>query len=296
MAQIQVGGFTAWRHDEGDAYGYFNTFDALRLKGSGETPRKIHVLLPRDYENSTKKYPVLYVHDGETTFWPGVYGKTWAMQKTLSWGDNARQVQQVIIVAIRAINRIYEYTHAKISDNWPYGGLAEYTSYVCDYLKPFIDKNYRTNPDPSATGLTGSSGGGLATFYIAGARPDCFGLAACFSPALGAGLDMNNNLDMSRKLRDSDLIAVMKDNLKKKGTHPKFWFWWGLLRDGQFHNNCIEEHITVRGREMVQLLKEEYGYQEGQDLWVLEDQYGGHEEMYWVQKFMDFMVVFFPAK
>jgi hypothetical protein len=45
MSQIQIGGQQAWRHDEGDAYGFFHTFDALKLEH--ETPRKIHILLVR---------------------------------------------------------------------------------------------------------------------------------------------------------------------------------------------------------------------------------------------------------
>lgn len=97
-----------------------------------------------------------------------------------------------------------------------------------------------------------------------------------------------------------------------------YWLYWGLLRDGQFHNDVIEHFIAERsaplfffaacgfrwrlefnclpGKEAVEILLHEYHYERDRDLFVCEDPVGGHEEKFWVQQVMNFMRVFFPKK
>jgi len=72
------------------------------------------------------------------------------------------------MVAIHTTDRLYEYTHAPLNKNWKHGGLDSYTQYLADFLKPWIDNNYKTLPAPSFTAIMGASAGGLASFYAAG--------------------------------------------------------------------------------------------------------------------------------
>jgi predicted alpha/beta superfamily hydrolase len=51
-------------------------------------------------------------------------------------------------------------------------------------VKPFIDRTYRTLPDPANTGLGGSSLGGLVTLYLGMLHPDIFGKLAVLSPSV----------------------------------------------------------------------------------------------------------------
>lgn len=61
--------------------GFFHTFDAISVyKPNGEKypPRKVHIFVPRNYEGSNQRYPVVYFNDGNTTFWPGgLANKSW---------------------------------------------------------------------------------------------------------------------------------------------------------------------------------------------------------------------------
>jgi len=289
--KIEVDGQIAWRHDEGDDYGYFETYDQFQIRGPEEKPRKIHVLLPRDYRSSSERYPVVYVHDGNTAFWPAENGKSWYMQKRLSY--NGSNVRKIMIVAVHAVDRIYEYTHAQLREDWPYGGLAAYTEYLADHVKPWIDSHYRTESSAHNTMVLGASGGGLASFYISAVRPDRFGIAVCFSPALSAGLDFNMNLNPEHKMEDSELFQLIDGKLKNKEMRPRFWLWWGLLRDGQFHNEVIEGFIAYRGQETVQLLCNKYGYELGKDVIIFEDPWGQHEEKSWTEFFIKVLETFY---
>lgn len=58
--------------------GHFHTYDHFHVSSEHPT-RKIHVFVPVNYLNAQgKRYPVLYMNDGETSFWRGgVANKSW---------------------------------------------------------------------------------------------------------------------------------------------------------------------------------------------------------------------------
>jgi len=64
------------------------------------------------------------------------------------------------------------------------GDGDKYAYFVAKELKPFIDKNYRTNPEPKFNAVIGSSMGGLISLYIGLKYPDAFGRVGVFSPSL----------------------------------------------------------------------------------------------------------------
>lgn len=144
--------------------------------------RRIWLYLPPDYESSNKKYPVLYMHDGQNLFDRNTsFSGEWEVDETLNalfdQGDYG-----VIVVGIDngGANRIDEYLP------WPHptygggnGGL--YIDFIAETLKPFIDENYRTLPGREYTGLMGSSLGGLVSCYGIIEHQEVFGKAGCFS-------------------------------------------------------------------------------------------------------------------
>lgn len=284
--QIAVGGQTAWRHDDGHAYGFWNTFDALQAC-AGTADRKVHVYLPRAYEGTTQRYPVVYMNDGNAVFWPGgAANKSWRVGETLS-EKTPCDIEPVIVVAVHPFDREQEYTH----ESWQFGrsccGLPEYAEYMASCLKPFIDENYRTLPQADKTAFVGSSHGGLASFYTAGVRPDAFGLVGAMSPSFWVGLDPWWAFGSvgGASLENSTLIRRTRAALEDVNRRPKIWVDWGLKRDGQFHNDTIERAATIRGRDMVNLLQGSFGYVEGQDLFSFEDEIGGHDEDAWAYRF-----------
>ena len=267
-------------HDEGDAAGFFHTYDHLSIGTSA--PRKVHVFVPRDYEVSSTYYPVIYMNDGDTSFFRGgAINESWYMGSVLSQLQAAGKMPPVIVVAIHTGDRNWEYTHTNIATTRG-GGVEEYARYVAHDLKGFIDANYRTQSDPSSTLIIGASHGGLAAYLMGMLQPEAFGHVAAFSPSLWVGLDSSPwALPFLRSLRHSKLMELSAPTLRQPGLRPKIYMDWGLIRDGQFHNNFIEDRTTKRGRELRDLLINAHGYTPGEDLMVVEDPEGEHSEQSW---------------
>lgn len=266
-------------HDEGDAAGFFHTYDALDLGGQ---PRKVHVFVPRDYEVSSIAYPVIYMNDGDTSFFRGgAINESWYMGSVLSRLQAEAKLPSVIVVAIHTNDRNWEYTHTNIATTRG-GGIETYARYVARDLKGFIDANYRTLADSSSTMVLGASHGGLAAYLMGMLQPQAFGYVAAFSPSLWVGLDSSPwSLPFFRSLRGTRLMQLSEPTLRQPNLRPKIYMDWGLIRDGQFHNDFIEDRTTNRGRELRDLLINTYGYVLGQDLIVVEDPNGEHSEKSW---------------
>ncbi len=145
-----------------------------------KTSRKIWVYLPKNYSNSTKKYPVIYMHDGQNLFDVTTsYLGEWNVDETLD-SINA----QVIIIGIEhgGDKRIDELTPFK-NEKYNGGNADNYLNFIVSTLKPHIDKSYRTKTNANNTALFGSSLGGLVSFYGALKYPKVFGKVGCFSPS-----------------------------------------------------------------------------------------------------------------
>lgn len=149
--------------------------------------RKIWIYLPADYETSGKRYPVLYMQDGQHLFdeatSQGRIGPIeWGVDEVI---DSARQ--KCIVVAINHQSdykdRVPEF-YFRPNEDYPTVEGPQYLAFIAETLKPYIDTHYRTLPDKVHTGLAGSSMGGLITFYGGLAYPEVFGALGVFSPSI----------------------------------------------------------------------------------------------------------------
>jgi hypothetical protein len=287
---IRVGDQDGWFHDEGHPYGYFNTFDQIRLPGS--KPRKVLVLLPRDYKDSGRRYPVVYMNDGDTAFFPGGLGhKSWKVAEALGALSEAGLIEPVIVVGVCPLQRGIEYTHG--------GGdrmemrVPQYSDYLADSVKRFVDANYRTDPDPLRTAIVGSSHGGLAAFFTGTRRPDAFHKIGALSSSFWYGLDRGTG--NGGALVDSALFRAARPTLSDPARRPELWIDWGMVRSGGHHNEVIEMLAARRSAEMVGLLTSEpFGYTAGRDLFAVEDPRGEHDENSWARRFIGLMLAFYP--
>ncbi|QBZ99120.1 alpha/beta hydrolase [Flavobacterium sangjuense] len=224
------------------------TIDAPQLK----TSKKIWVYLPKNYTASTKKYPVIYMHDGQNLFDTSTapYGE-WNIDETLD-SINA----QVIVIGIEhgGDKRIEELTPYK---NAKYGGgkADDYLDFVVKTLKPKVDSTYRTKTNAKSTAIFGSSLGGLVSFYAAIKYPDVFGKVGCFSPSFWFGRNEMN-----------DLLAKTKD------FHTKVYFLCGdnegdddVIRDMK----RVEHWVNTKRCECKKLNKEVIvkGGQHNEKMW-----------------------------
>jgi len=154
------------------------------------TDRDVLVYLPPGYEREAgRRYPVLYLHDGQnlfdgaTSFIPG---QDWRVDETAQSLIESKTIEPVIIVGVynTGNERVDEYTPSA-DPRIKMGGKAElYGRLLVEELKPFIDSNYRTEADAKNTGLGGSSLGGLVTMYLGLHYPGVFGKLAVVSPSV----------------------------------------------------------------------------------------------------------------
>ena len=157
--------------------------------------RDVLVYLPPDYRRfSRKRYPVLYLHDGQNVFDAATSfaGVEWGVDETAENLIRRHLIEPLIIVAIAntGANRIHEYapTPGVIdtrSKRMRSRGLArQYGQFLIEELKPYIDKRYRTKREAEFTGLGGSSLGGLVTMAIGILFPHAFRRLAVMSPSI----------------------------------------------------------------------------------------------------------------
>ena len=145
--------------------------------------RDVIVWLPPGYDSEpTKRYPVLYMHDGGSVF---VYWRIDEIAKPLI---AARQVEPLIIVMVynggTHDDRFDEYTPTR-DPYYRSGGKADsHGQMLVEELKPFIDSRYRTLTDAANTGLGGASLGGLVSLHLGLKYPTVFGKLSIMSPSV----------------------------------------------------------------------------------------------------------------
>ena len=141
--------------------------------------RNVLVLLPRGYfdpASREKRYPVLYMHDGNNLFDPRLSftGIDWGVDEATDSLVKHRLIEPIIVVGIyNSPARMEEYT--PFVDPKHGGGKGEnYATFLIEELKPRIDREFRTLADRGHTGIGGSSLGGLISLYIGLSRPEVF--------------------------------------------------------------------------------------------------------------------------
>ncbi len=150
--------------------------------------RDLIVYLPPGYDGQPwRRFPVLYLHDGQNLFdrATAFAGVDWNIQGAADRLIGTGSVQPLIIVGIynTGKSRIHEYTPTKAPKLG--GGRADrYAKFLLQEVMPFIQQQYRTLSEPSSTGIGGSSLGGLLSLYLGLKLPQTFGKIAALSPSI----------------------------------------------------------------------------------------------------------------
>lgn len=180
------------------------------FSGSGIKARDIVVWLPPEYSSeSDRRYPVLYMHDGQNIVDPSTssFQVDWQIDEAADSLIKQKLIEPLIIVGIyNTPQRNNEYTE---NDT----GYA-YMNFIVDSLKPFIDRNYRTKPDRQNTANGGGSLGGLISFILAWQYSEIFSKAFCFSPAFKIDRYnfVDNVLSYSGKKKEINLFICNGDD------------------------------------------------------------------------------------
>ncbi len=222
-----------------------------------KTTRKIWIYLPPDYETSQKKYPVIYMHDGQNLFDDFTsFSGEWSVDETLNEiFKETRQSAIVIGIDNGGDKRLAEYSPWNNEKYKTKGEGDLYIEFLAKTLKPYIDKTYRTQKQSSKTIILGSSMGGLISLYGSVKYPNVFGKAGIFSPAFWF---VSQDLDK--------YLNINKSNLK----NSKFYFVAGKN----------EDETMVPEIEVVDsiLLKKSVPKK---NIIVKIDEDGTHSESYW---------------
>jgi predicted alpha/beta superfamily hydrolase len=213
--------------------------------------RTIRVLLPRNYSESDKAFPVLYMQDGQNLFDPetAAFGD-WRIPKTM---DNLPLKRQAIIVGIDngGADRINEYAPFKRGKN---GGEGDtYVRFIIETLKPFIDNEYRTLPQRDTTGIAGSSMGGLIALYAGLKYGHIFGKTGVLSPSIWFNpkiLDLINEAPQpassADRYRSQFYVCASKREMQGMEAILEKTYW--AFKNAGYNDEQIRVVIQDRGR------------------------------------------------
>ena len=184
--------------------------------------RRVWALLPHDYEQTTERYPVLYLQDAQNLFNEKAQYGNWEIDKKLAVMSEYK-IGKIIVIAIEHADqdRIKEYNVGNTVLGAGQG--KKYIRFITDTLKPFVDKSFRTKPEREYTGIGGSSMGGLVSIFSGLMYPEVYGKLMVFSPSLWVVPKMNfNQIDFSEPgetkiylYAGGDESATMIDHVKR---------------------------------------------------------------------------------
>ncbi|MDL2353917.1 MAG: alpha/beta hydrolase-fold protein [Pseudomonadota bacterium] len=228
--------------------------------------RSLRIYLPPSYqENAAKRYPVLYMHDGQNLFdaKTAAYGVEWGIDETVNRLIATGAMDEVIVVGIdNTPDRIPEYTPC-CDPKHGGGKLDAYEAFIIDTVKPLIDKTLRTLPGKDTTAIMGSSLGGIASVAIAQHHPEVFSKAGGVSSSFW--------------WNDKALIAKLPTRVP-----VRFYIDAGTNDDGLAETMLMRDAMLRRG------------YLTGVDLFYYAAEGGSHNEKSWAARVDKPLTWFFP--
>lgn len=228
--------------------------------------RDVYIYLPPSYATSDRRYPVLYMHDGQNLFDAATsFAGEWRADEAMN-ALSAEGIEAIIVgVANIGEGRMKEYLPFK----HPYFGEGKgnaYLKFIVETVKSDVDHHFRTLPDRAHTGIAGSSMGGLISLYGFFCYPSVFGLAGVISPALWPA--------------KPSIFAFVEAAAFSPG---RIYFDIGTeefsgyrqIRQGM---NPIADH------QRMQSILAQKGYMTGETLLYIEDKGGKHNEADWARR------------
>jgi predicted alpha/beta superfamily hydrolase len=238
--------------------------------------RDVIVYLPPDYFDSPeRRYPVLYMHDGQNLMDPSTsFAGEWKVDEAAEQLIQDGKLEPLIIVgAYNTTDRIPEYT--PVADPQYGGGNADaYGRFLVEELKPFIDARYRTRPEAASTGLAGSSLGGLVSLYLGLKHPGTFTRLGVISPSVWWA--------------DQDIVRRVSALTAK----PPLRLWVDM-GTSEGRDALSSARVISTARDLQDALKAA-GWVEGVDLQYTEVEGAQHNEAAWAARIGDVLKYLFP--
>jgi uncharacterized protein len=241
---IAVVGMLALQVDAGSSVEIGRSY-RIQSRTLGET-RVIDVSLPASYgSDSTRRYPVLVVLDGE-------YEQQIAATTARFYAETS-QIPELIVVGVRNTDRGRDMTPALLPD-FPLppeiataGGADRFLAFLGDELLPYIDRRYRTAP---LRVLVGHSLGGLLGIYALSHRPALFTGYILMEPS--AWWNRGHEVDQAKAILREPAATharVMMVNMESWGLDTTQWGSGGpmireLAASGETHSSMAITGMT----------------------------------------------------
>lgn len=207
--------------------------------------RDIRVYTPRNYsQNPGKRYPVLYLHDGQNVFQPGGGYGCWNAEISADNMISLGLMRETILVAVdNTDQRLTEYLPPGDSTLYGAGTADRYLAFVLDNVMPFVNANYRTLTNRADTGVLGSSFGGVASLYF-GFATNRFGRIGPMSTSFWA---IPNFYGRYVVTGDTSGLRIYTDMGTGEGDVDEFDSLWQaydqFLRDGHVPNDTLQIEV-----------------------------------------------------
>lgn len=246
-----------------------------------DTEKNIYIWTPKGYKkDSKKKYPVIYMTDGQNLFDKGATSHgCWNVAESIrSMQKNTGKSAIVVGIDDSTSNRDSELTPniGKVVDvssvdsgSFENGTGKYYSDFVVNTVMPYIEKNYNVYTDRKHTAVAGSSSGGIESFYIGMEHPDKFGTIGALSPAFGL-------------YDDATWVKYLKSHDYSENK-PYVYIYNG-------NGDNLEKWLKTGAESMPNNLKQ-VGYKDKDYVIKLYDK-GLHNEKYWRAIFPEFLKKF----
>lgn len=221
-----------------------------------DTLKTIWIYLPKEYHNSKKNYPVLYMHDAQNLFDAKTsYVGEWEVDEFM---DTLTEKKSIIIGIEhgneKRIDELTPYKHEKYGG----GNGDNYLNFIKNTLKPHIDITYRTKSEAEHTTIFGSSLGGLMSFYATIKYPKTFGKAGVFSPAFWINPEIFD-LVRSTEIPETSKFYFLAGTDEGETMIPKLEEMLKLLKSKGLKEQQFETHKIEDGQHNEKLWSEYFG-------------------------------------
>ena len=202
--------------------------------------RTMKIYLPRGYaQNTWKRYPVMYMHDGENVMPPYTGLGQWKADEIATREISQGRMREAIIVSLNSTaNRTREYLPPE--DNSGGQGFGDvYARFLVRDVKAKIDAEFRTLTNQANTMTAGSSSGGLISTYL-GWSTNVFGKIGSFSPAYLISPNFNARIASEAKKPLRIYTDMGTEGYPENALVPDYWVVLDhLLRDGYVQNDDL---------------------------------------------------------
>lgn len=246
----------------------------------------VDVWMPRQYDASkSRKFPVIYMHDGQNLFDPEVTWnhQSWEIDSVASLLASDGAICPPVVVGVHSVaeTRLGDLMPQKAFENIadldslaPKNGFFNpvvrgdaYAAFIVNTLRPLVNSRYNVSHSADSTFVMGSSMGGLMSVYMLCEYPEVFGGAGCLST------HWVGTLDGDTTFADA-MYKYLDDNLPTDNRHLLYF---------DRGTETIDSHYGSADERMISLCRQK-GYKDGVTLDTFVDQGAAHEERFWARR------------